>query len=71
MQLHFYLLFILDLHAAKTLTMPYCAAFGCKYDSARYIYRELSYFISSGKTDSSEEMDSQMQAGWLEGHAIC
>ena len=31
--------FILDLRAAKIITMPYCAAFGCKHHSA---YRELS-----------------------------
>ena len=61
--------FILVSHATKILTMPYCAAFGCKHDSARY--RELSFFISSGKTESSEAMDSQLQAGWLEAHAIC
>ena len=35
--------FILDLHTTKTLTMQYCAAFGCKHDSARY--RELSFCI--------------------------
>ena len=44
--------FILDLHAAKTLTMLYCAAFGCKHDSVRY--RVVFFSISSGKTDSSE-----------------
>ena len=33
----------------------------CKHDSARY--RELSLFISSGKTDSSETMNSQFGAG--------
>ena len=32
--------FILDLHIAKMVTMPYCAAFGCKHHSAKY--RELS-----------------------------
>ena len=54
----------MDLHAAKILTMLYCAAFGCKHDSVRY--RELSCFpISAGKTDSSEAMNSQLwAAGW-------
>ena len=31
--------FILDFRAAKIITMPYCAAFGCKRHSAKY--REL------------------------------
>ena len=34
--------------------------------------RESCLFsISSGKTDNSKAMDSQLRAGWLEGHAIC
>ena len=53
----------------KTLTKLYCAEFLCKHDSVRYT--ELSFFISSGKTDSSEAMNSQLRAGWLDTHAIC
>ena len=29
------------------------------------------FSISSGETESSEAMNSQLQAGWLEDHAIC
>ena len=29
------------------------------------------FSISSGKTDSSEAMNSQLRAGWLEANAIC
>ena len=29
------------------------------------------FSISSGKTDSSEAMNSQLQAGWLKAHGIC
>ena len=54
---------------SKTLTLPYCAAFRCKHDSAKY--RELSFLISSGKIYSSDAMDSQLRAGWLEADAIC
>ena len=61
--------FIFDLHEVKMLTMLYCAAFGCKHDSARY--RELSFSISSGKTDSSEATNSQLRASFWEVHAIC
>ena len=32
--------FILDLRTIKIITIPYCAAFGCKHHSAKY--RELS-----------------------------
>ena len=63
----FLFVFILDLHAAKILTMPYCAAFGCKHHSVRY---RVAFFKFPGKTDSSEAMDSQLQAGWLEAHVI-
>ena len=45
-----------------------CSAFGCKYDSTRY--RELFSSISSGKTDSSEAMNSQLRAGWLKSHVL-
>ena len=41
MQLHFYLL-LYCVYTPQTLTVLYCAAFGCKGDSARY--RELSFF---------------------------
>ena len=58
MRSYIFIGFILDLHTAKALTMLYCAEFGCKHDSARYIvelsfFIELSFLISSGKTDSS------------------
>ena len=46
-----------------------CAAFGCKYHSAKY--RDFLFLIPSGKTDNSEAMDSQLRVGWLEAHAIC
>ena len=45
--------------------MLYCAAFGCKHDSARYI--ELSFFrFPLEKIDSSEAINSQLRAGWLD-----
>ena len=60
---YIFICFYIGFTRSKTLTMLYCAAFGCKHDSVRY--RELSSFpISAGKTDS------QLRAGWLEAHAI-
>ena len=37
---YIFISFIFDLHAAKNITMPYCAAFGGKHHSAKF--RELS-----------------------------
>ena len=69
MQLHFYLLLYWIYTQQKYLTMLYGSALGRKHESARY--RALSFSISSGKKpDSSEAIDSQLRAGWLEAHAI-
>ena len=54
---------MLDLHAAKTLTLPYCAAFGCKHDSAKY--RELSFLFPLEKqTVVKQWIHNCGQAGW-------
>ena len=48
---------------------PYYAALGCKHDLASY--RELSFFsVSSGKTDNSEAMNSQLRAGILKSRVL-
>ena len=61
--------FILDLHAAKLLQC--CTV---QHSDVNMIQRGIEsclFSISSGKTDSSEAMKSQLRAGWLEAHAIC
>ena len=66
MQLHFFYIFafILDLHATKTLTMLYFAAFGCKHYSARY--RELSFFRFplEKQTVVKQRIHNCERAGW-------
>ena len=55
--------FILDLHTTKTLTLPYCATFGCKYDSAKYRV-VFFHFLWKNKTLVKQWFHNCGQAGW-------
>ena len=52
--------FILDLHAAKTLTMMYCAAFGCKHESAkRRVVFVFDFLCSPGVLGLNQNVDNK------------